>query len=98
MTNEIIDQFEIPEEMAKDLSGLLTESAIKKSLLVELVETPAKYEIIEKLVIALEDKITVIKNKITREFVPTKYRSAKYAWNYDGYASAGTTVHIMTNS
>ena len=97
MKNEIIDQFVIPEEMAKELSALLTESSIKKSLLVELVETPTKYEIIEKLVIGLEDKITVIKNKITKELVPLKYRSSQYSWNYDGYSSAGNTLHILSN-
>jgi hypothetical protein len=97
MMNEIIDQFEIPEEMAKELSGLLTESSIKKSLLIELIEMPSKYDVMEKLVIALEDKITVIKNKITREYVPKKYRTSDYSWNYDGYATAGAIVHILSN-
>jgi hypothetical protein len=98
MENEIVAQFEIPEEMAKELSGLLTESAVKKGLLIDLVEMPARYEIIEKLVIALEDKITAIKNKITSEYVPQEYRTVDFSWNYDGYVTAGKTVHIFKNN
>jgi hypothetical protein len=93
--NVVIDEFEIPEELAKELSSLLTESSIKKALLVELVEVPAKYDIIENAVIILEDKITALKNMITREYVPNHYRSSEYSWNYDGYATAGRIVQIM---
>lgn len=95
MTNIIIDQFEIPDELAKELTALLTESSVKKSLLIELVEYPTKYEIIEKAVITLEDKISALKNTITREYVPEEYRTSEFSWNYDGYPTAGNIVQIL---
>ena len=95
MTNIIIDQFEIPDELARELTALLTESSVKKSLLIELVEYPTKYEIIEKAVIVLEDKISALKNTITRQYVPEVYRTAEYSWNYDGYPTAGNIVQIL---
>lgn len=95
MKNIVIDEFEIPDELAQELTALLTESSIKKSLLIELVEFPTKYEIIEKAVIILEDKISVLKNTITRQYVPEEYRTSEYSWNYDGYSSAGNVVQIL---
>ena len=84
MEHKIYAQFTIPEELAKELSTCLTQNSIKKSLLIELVEFPAKYEIIEKQVIELEDHINAIKNVITTELVPEEYRQSKYSWNYNG--------------
>lgn len=95
MLNIIIDEFEIPDELAKELTALLTESSIKKSLLIELIEFPTKYEIIEKAVIILEDKISALKNTITRNYVPEAYRTSEYSWNYDGYPTAGNIVQIL---
>ena len=49
-----------------------------------------KYEDVEKLLLPITAKIEAIKIKITREYVPEKYNSQKYMWNY---GSSGNCVH-----
>lgn len=82
---DVISTFEIPEELAKNLSELLTMSSIRRSLLIELVGKQAKYEEIEKTLIPIENKIDAIKTIITNEYVPDNYRSEQYQWVFPGF-------------
>ena len=71
----IINSFEIPEELAKELSDLLTKQTIRERLLLQLVDNPVKYEQVESMLLPITSKIEAIKFKITNEYVPEEYRS-----------------------
>lgn len=91
----IIDTFEIPDELAKELSDLLTKQTIHERLLLQVMDDPDKYEKTMELIVPITAKIEAIKVKITREFVPEKYNSMEYVWNYDGYLVDGNKVQII---
>ena len=98
MNNQIIvGTFEIPEELAKELSTLLTKQVVRERLLLQLIDDPAKYETAEDMILPVTSKIEAIKVKITNEYVPEQYRSAKYVWNYDGWEVAKNEVMVLTN-
>jgi hypothetical protein len=89
----VVGSFEIPEELAKELSTLITKQGIRERLLATLVGEE-KYDEVEESLIELIQRIDVIKNKITEEYVPEEFRSEDYVWNYDGYEIAGRKVVI----
>ena len=95
MEQKVIDYFEIPDELAKELSELLTKQTIREKLLLQLVDQPDKYEDAEKLLIPITARIEAIKVKITKEYIPEKYASSKYMWNYDGYEVDQNKVQII---
>lgn len=92
---KVIDWFEIPDTLAKELSELLIKQTIRERLLMQLVGEPEKYEEAEKLLIPITAKIEAIKVKITKEYIPAKYNARKYMWNYDGYEIDGNRVQII---
>ena len=91
----VIDTFEIPEDLAKELSELLTKQTIRDRLLVQLINEPEKYDTAEQRLIPVTAKIEAIEIKITKEYVPDKYNSTKYMWNYDGYEISGNKVEVI---
>lgn len=93
--NQVIDTFEIPDELAKELSENLIKQTIRQRTLQELIEDPVKYEAAEKLLIPVVSRVEAIKLKITKEYVPDKYNSIQYMWNYDGYEVDGNRVQII---
>ncbi|MCM1233501.1 MAG: hypothetical protein NC489_25580 [Ruminococcus flavefaciens] len=82
---KVIDTFEIPDELAHELSDLLTKQVIKERLLLQLLNDPEKYEQVENMLVPITARIEAIKFKISNEYVPDHYRFAKYQWNYNGY-------------
>ena len=96
MAQRIVDSFKIPEELAKELSDLLTKQTVRERLLLQLVDEPAKYEAMEKMILPVISKIEAIKIRITREYVPTQYNDPKYSWNYNSWEVAQNNVEIMT--
>ena len=92
---KVIDYFEIPDDLARELSELLTKQTIRERLLLQLVNDPDKYEAAEALLIPITAKIEAIKVKITKEFVPAKYNARRYMWNYDGFEVDGNKVQII---
>lgn len=94
----IVGSFEIPEELAKELSELLTKQTIRERVLIQVIDDPVKYEQAENMLVPITSKIESIKVKITNDYVPQMYRSAKYIWNYDGYEVAGCNVNILTTA
>ncbi len=93
--NKIVDYFEIPEELAKELSELLIKQTIRERLLLQLLNDDSQYEIAEGKLIPITTKIEAIKVKITKEYVPEKYNSAKYIWNYLGWELDKNKVEIL---
>jgi len=93
----IVGSFTIPEELAKELSELLTKQTIRERLLLQLIEDPVKYEQTEKMLIPVTSKIEAIKVKITNEYVPEEFQSSKYVWNYDGWEVAENKVNVLTS-
>lgn len=91
----IIDYFEIPEDLAKELSDNLIKQTIRQRTLTEVVNDPDRYTNAENLLIPIVQRIEVIKNKITKEYVPEKYRSSEYMWNYDGFEIDENRVQIL---
>lgn len=91
----VVDYFEIPEELAKELSDLLTKQTIRERMLLQLINEPDKYEKAEEMLVPITARIEAIKIKITKEFVPVKYNSVRYMWNYDGWAVDKNRVQII---
>lgn len=91
----VIDHFEIPDALAKELSELLTKQTIRERLLMQLVGDPEKYEQAENLLIPITAKIEAIKVKITKEFVPAKYNSRRFMWNYNSYEVDKNKVQVI---
>ncbi len=94
MAQVLRDTFEIPEEVAKELSELLTKQSIREHLLLNTLNDKEKYDEVERQLIPIIQKIDAIKNKITNEFVPKQYNSEKYMWNYDGYEISKNILQI----
>lgn len=93
----IVDRFEIPDELAKRLSELLTKQVIRERVLNQNLGDPAKYEQAEQLLMPIVSEIEAIKVRITKELVPEKYRSDVFLWNYDGYEIAKNWVDVITD-
>ena len=94
-SNEVIDHFIIPEALAKELSELLVVEATRGKILVQLLDDPVKYQKFEETLLPVTARIEAIKAKITREYVPSKYNSSEYMWNYDGYEIDECNVQII---
>lgn len=90
----IVGSFQIPEELAKELSDLLTKQTIRERLLIQLIDDQVKYEQAEQMLIPITAKIEAIKIKITNEYVPEEFRSPQYMWNYDGWEVAKDSVSV----
>ena len=94
---KVVSSFEIPEEVAKELSELLTKQGIRERLLSSLVGTE-KYEEVENDLVDLIQRIDAIKNLITSEYVPEQYRYDWYTWNYDGWTISKNTLYIYSEN
>lgn len=92
---KVVDHFEIPAELAKELSDLLTKQIIRERLLVNLVGDADKYDAAEKMLIETVSRVEAIKKKITRDYVPDSYRFPQFMWNYDGYDIDGNQVQVL---
>ena len=75
--SHVIDHFEIPEELAKELSELLIKQSVREKLLLELLENPGQYEIAEQKLLPIKAKVEAMKVKITKEYVPEKYNNSR---------------------
>ena len=91
---KVVGSFEVPEDLAKRLSNLLTKKAIREQVLTSLVDDMAKFETVEATLIPLVNEIDSIKNKVTVEYVPEKFQSEKYQWSYNGFEIDGTRVEV----
>lgn len=91
----LVGSFEIPEELAKELSDLLIRQSIRMDMLRNVLDDQAKYEKVEEMLMPITSKIEAIKMRITNEFVPAQYNSYKYVWNYDGYEIAKNIVNVF---
>lgn len=96
LQQKVVGHFDIPEEIAKELSELLTKQMIREKLLRQIItEDPSKYEEAEKVLIPVAAKVEAIKMRITNEFVPEQYRNPIYIWNYNGYEVDGCSVEVI---
>ena len=95
LKQEVVDLFEIPDALAQELSELLTKQMIRERILIQVVGDNDKFAEIEKSLIPITSRIEFIKNKITTEYVPEKYSSNKYMWNYESYEIAKNQVQII---
>ncbi|MCM1215382.1 MAG: hypothetical protein NC548_12790 [Lachnospiraceae bacterium] len=91
----IVASFEIPNELATELSNLLTKQVIKERLLLQLLDDREKYNQVENDLVPITARVEAIKLKITKEYVPEEYSSSRYSWSYDGYEVAGNMVYIL---
>lgn len=95
MGQKVIDYFEIPDEMAQRLTDLLATQTIRERLLSNVIDQPAKYNEMEKELVKVVREVEAIKVNITKNYVPEKYNSPEYMWNYDGYDIDGNKVQII---
>lgn len=93
-----IDTFEIPTEIAQNLTNLMTNQAINDRILSSVADQPEKYKAVMADQIKIQREIDALKYKITSEFVPDQYRFEQYSWNYNGIDVAGNEVEIMENN
>jgi hypothetical protein len=94
MQPEVLSHFEIPDELAKKLSDLLTTQSVRQSIAVNLIDTD-KYAAAEKNLIEVTEEVDAIKNMITNEYVPEAFRDDAYMWNYNGYAISKNILDIL---
>ena len=77
--------FEVPGELANELSELLIREEILQTSVDHLFSqndenwTNAMDELAKT-----KARIKAIKNKVTDDFVPDAYKDPRYVWNYDG--------------
>lgn len=90
----LVGSFVIPEDLAKELSDLLTKQVIREKLLLQLIDDPVRYEKTEEMLLPIVSKIEAIKVKITNEYVPEEFRTSIHIWNYDGWEVAKNTVTV----
>ena len=90
-----VDEVEIPDELARELSELLTTQTIKMDMLRILINNGEKHDTLEKELVPIVSKIEAIKYKITNEFIPKQYSSIQYIWNYNGYEIDGNKIEII---
>jgi len=82
---ERVTTFEIPEEIAKRLSILLVKEKVRRELLSNLVGNKSKFEEVEQLLVEVSSEVEKIKYDITTLYVPEKYRSEEFIWDYNGF-------------
>ena len=82
---KVVGTFEIPEELSKRLSELLTKKAIREQVLVSVANDPDKYDAMEEKLIPIINEIDSIKNTITIKNVPAEFRDERFEWSYNGY-------------
>lgn len=95
---QYIDTFEIPIDIAKELSTLTGKEKIRKDLLLSSINNEETFNRIESELIIIMEKLNAIKEKITEDYVPDKYRSEKYSWMYNGWEIDKNKVGIVNSS
>lgn len=93
--NGVVDTFELPEEIAYELSDLLTRQTIRERLLMQATGDPTKFDQIEGMLIPITSRIEALKDKITKELVPEKYRKPQYIWSYNGVEIDGVSAQVL---
>ena len=81
----LVTTFEVPTELAQELSELLIKEDILQTSIDHLFsQGDEKWtEVMEQLT-KVKSRINTLKNKVTNDFVPDQYRDQKYVWNYEG--------------
>lgn len=95
LPSTVIDTFEIPDEMARELDRLIVQVDIMKDMLAASVGNEANFNKLQEKLVPLQSRYTTIKNLITYQYVPGKYNSESYSWNYPGYELSGNTCWIQ---
>lgn len=91
----VVDTFPLPEELAKNLSNLLTKQTIRERLLMQNINDPETFEKIEDMLVPITAQIEAIKMQITEKHVPEKYRHPIFSWNYNGWAVDENHAQIL---
>lgn len=92
---KVLTTFEIPDDLAKELSDLLIKQSIRERVLTNLIGDLERYEMAENMLMQTTSRIEVIKQMISREYVPEEFRSSQYIWNYSGYDIDGNKAYIV---
>lgn len=95
LPSTVIDTFEIPDEMARELDRLIIQVDIMKDMLAANVIDDGRFDKLQEKLIPLQSRYTTLKNLITYQYVPSKYNSENYSWNYPGYELTGNTCWIQ---
>lgn len=90
-----INTFEIPVEMAKELSLLTGKEKIRKDLLFSSINNPETFSKVEKELITIMEQLEGLKQKITDEYVPDEYRSEEYVWVHNGWEIDKNNIGII---
>ena len=93
----VVGHFEIPEEMAKELSDLLIKQTVREKLLLQLLNEPEQYDLAEAKLLPITARVEAMKIKITKEYVQAEYASSRYVWNYLGWETAKNKVEVIDN-
>lgn len=93
--NTVVEYVEVPEELAQELSELLTKQTIRERLLMQNLNDVDAFEKIEALLVPITAKIEALKVKITSQHIPEKYQFERYIWNYEGWEVAQNRIQII---
>lgn len=94
MDNTIVEVAEIPQSLAERLSKLLVKESIRRQLLNDSLNDPAKYELAEERLIPIVSEINEIKHLITEKYIPDDFKSDRFIWSFDGIEIDNNHVKI----
>lgn len=81
----LVATFEVPVELAEELSTLLIKEEVLQTSIDHLFSQGDENwtEVMDELT-KVKSRINALKNKVTSDFVPDQYKDPRYVWNYEG--------------
>lgn len=76
---------QIPDDLAHELSDLLTKQTIRERLLMNSMDDMEKFSKLESMLMPVVSRIGAIQTYITEFYIPDQFKSDEYQWTYNGY-------------
>lgn len=89
-----VGTFEIPDDIAQELTELMAKRDVYESLMIKSANDPAAFDVIESKLIDTVRKYDAVRNRITDDLLPDEFRNAAYTWTYRGYEIDKNVVSV----
>lgn len=98
MPKYFVDTVELPEEIASNLLDNLTKYKVILDAYVNVADSndPVKAGAITDHLVAVSQDIEWIKKHITEEYIPDKYRSDAFIWEFNGTIRGDNKISIYS--
>lgn len=98
MPKYLVDTVELPEDIAANLLNNLTKYKVIMDAYIKVVDDndPVKINAIESNLVAVSQDIEWIKRHITEEYIPDKYRSDAFIWEFNGAIRGDNKISIYS--